>query len=72
MKLTESTLKRIILEEQAKLTGEPMKVTPEYINRIIKEELEAFNKEKRLQEARRRRIQEAARNRRRALKRRRK
>ena len=72
MKLTESTLKRIILEEQAKLTGEPMKVTHEYINRIIKEELEAFNKEKRLQEARRRRIQEAARNRRRALKRRRK
>tara|TARA_B100000212_G_scaffold9485_2_gene7011 strand:+ start:1462 stop:1680 length:219 start_codon:yes stop_codon:yes gene_type:complete len=72
MKLTESTLKRIILEEQAKLTGMPMKVTPEYINRIIKEELEAFNQEKRLQESRRRRIQEAARNRRRALKRRRK
>ena len=63
MKLTESKLRRIILEEQARLSGQPMKVTPAYINMIIKEELE-LHRERKLQEAKR--IQETARKVRRA------
>jgi len=69
MKLTESKLRRIILEEQARLSGQPIKVTPAYINMIIKEELE-LHRSRKLQEARRikkaKRIQEAARKVRRA------
>lgn len=75
MKLTESKLRRIILEEQARLSGQPINVTPEYINRIIKEELE-LHRARKLQEARRirkaKRIQEAARKVRRARRLRRK
>ena len=52
MKLTESKLRRIILEEQARLSGQPIKVTPAYINMIIKEELE-LHRSRKLQEARR-------------------
>tara|TARA_Y100000592_G_C5277450_1_gene224715 strand:- start:264 stop:473 length:210 start_codon:yes stop_codon:yes gene_type:complete len=63
MKLTESKLRRIILEEQARLSGQPIKVTPAYINMIIKEELE-LHRERKLQEAKR--IQETARKVRRA------
>ena len=69
MKLTESKLRRIILEEQARLSGKPIKVTPAYINMIIKEELE-LHRERKLQEARR--IQETARKVRRARRLRRK
>tara|TARA_Y100000592_G_scaffold20349_1_gene31187 strand:- start:318 stop:512 length:195 start_codon:yes stop_codon:yes gene_type:complete len=50
MKLTESKLKRIILEEQAKLTGQPLKITAEYLNRIIKEEYQKHLSEQRIQE----------------------
>jgi hypothetical protein len=64
MKLTESKLRRIILEEQARLSGKPMQVNAAYINRIIKEELE-LHRSRKLQEAKRirkvKRIQEAAR-----------
>jgi hypothetical protein len=64
MKLSESKLRRIILEEQSRLTGTPIKVTSSYINRIIKEELELY-KARKLQEARKvrrdKRIQETAR-----------
>tara|TARA_B100000214_G_scaffold337190_1_gene281612 strand:- start:444 stop:653 length:210 start_codon:yes stop_codon:yes gene_type:complete len=63
MKLTESKLRRIILEEQARLSGQPIKVTPAYINMIIKEELE-LHRARKLQEAKR--IQETARKVRRA------
>tara|TARA_B100000902_G_scaffold381888_1_gene418929 strand:+ start:602 stop:796 length:195 start_codon:yes stop_codon:yes gene_type:complete len=50
MKLTESKLKRIILEEHARLTGEPLRITAEYLNRIIKEEYQNHLKNKRIQE----------------------
>ncbi len=69
MKLTESKLRRIILEEQARLSGQPIKVTPAYINMIIKEELE-LHRARKLQEAKR--IQETARKVRRARRLRRK
>jgi len=54
MKLTESKLKRIILEERARLTGEPLRITAEYLNRIIKEEYQKHLKKKRIQETARR------------------
>ena len=34
----------------------PVQITPAYLNRIVKEELEAFNRRQRLAESRRRRI----------------
>ena len=75
MKITSNMLKRIILEEMNKLKNERLhesrrertiKVTPNEINRIIREEYEAFQNRKRLAEARRRRrrIAEARRRRR--------
>ena len=80
MKLTARMLKRIINEELARsqrarrsrLTegtkGNPVKITPEYINRIIREEYSAFKKQERLAEARRRlRAKRLAESRRRRL-----
>ena len=64
MQITAKELKRIIAEEIQKAnrkkvikegTAEnPIQITPEYLNRIIKEEYEIFNCEQRLAEARRR------------------
>ena len=68
MRLTESKLKRMIAEEMYALKQEklrplqegtssnPIKITPEYLNRIIKEEYSAFARKQRLAEARRRRL----------------
>ena len=68
MRLTESKLKRMIAEEMHALKQEklrplqegtssnPIKITPEYLNRIIKEEYSAFARKQRLAEARRRRL----------------
>ena len=68
MRLTESKLKRMIAEEMHALKQEklrplqegtssnPIKITPEYLNRIIKEEYSAFTRKQRLAEARRRRL----------------
>jgi hypothetical protein len=68
MRLTESKLKRMIAEEMHALKQEklrplqegtasnPIKITPEYLNRIIKEEYAAFARKQRLAEARRRRL----------------
>ena len=74
MKITSNMLKRIILEEMNNLKSERLhesrrersiKITPYEINRIIREEYEAFQNRKRLAEARRRRrrIAEARRRR---------
>ena len=62
MKLTASQLKKIIAEEIQKAnrnkvikegTSEnPIQITPDYLNRIIKEEYEIFTCEQRLAEAR--------------------
>jgi hypothetical protein len=43
----------------------PVRITPQYLNRLIKEEYTAFARKQRLAEARRRRIAEARRRRRR-------
>lgn len=66
MKITARELKRIIAEEIRKASSKkviqegtkenPVKITAEYLNRIIKEEYEAFNRRQRLAEARRRRV----------------
>ena len=66
MKLTSRALRRIIAEEMQKLQGRrlvaegtserPVRVTPSYINRIIKEELELHQRRQRLAESRRRRL----------------
>ena len=68
MRISESKLKRIILEEAAKIENRPVVASPGYINSIIKEELELHRKRKSLQERKlkRRRIQETARKLRRA------
>ena len=71
MKITASQLKRIILEEmrnvkeqrlQESAENAPIRITPEYLNRIIREEYEAYQDQKRLSEARR--LRRARRNRR--------
>ena len=83
MKITSETLKKIILQEMNKLqsnktiregsASRPIKVSPAYINRLIKEEYIAFKNEQRIVEARRRRrLAEARRRRRLAESRRRK
>jgi hypothetical protein len=80
MRLTESKLKRMIAEEMHALkrqnqrrrrrrlqegtASNPVRITPEYLNRIIKEEYAAFARKQRLAEARRRRLAEARRRRR--------
>lgn len=66
MRLTESKLRRMIAEEMHSLkqqsrlqegtSSNPIKITPEYLNRIIKEEYSAFARKQRLAEARRRRL----------------
>ena len=68
MRLTESKLKRMIAEEMHALkkqnrrrlqegtASNPIQITPEYLNRIIKEEYAAFARKQRLAEARRRRL----------------
>lgn len=66
MRLTSTMLRRIIAEEMQKLNNRqvvaegtaerPIQATPAYINKIIKEELEAFHRSQRLAESRRRRI----------------
>jgi hypothetical protein len=69
MRLTESKLRRMIAEEMHSLkqqnrrrrlqegtASNPIKITPEYLNRIIKEEYSAFARKQRLAEARRRRL----------------
>ena len=70
MRLTESKLKRMIAEEMHALkrqnrrrrrlqegtASNPIQITPEYLNRIIKEEYAAFTRKQRLAEARRRRL----------------
>ena len=75
MKITSNMLRRIILEEMRNVKAQKLnesrrdrtiKVTPNEINRIIREEYEAFQNRKRLAEARRlrkRRIAEARRRR---------
>ena len=64
MKITQRMLRRIIAEEIAKSNkrnlaegsrNRPVKVTPAYINKLIREEYTAFQNQKRIVEARRRR-----------------
>jgi len=64
MKITARHLKRIILEEMQKVDRQRLqestsksavRITPEYLNRIIREEYAAFQNRQRLEEARRRR-----------------
>ena len=67
MKITSNMLRRIILEEMRNVKAQRLseskrarkdrviKVTPYEINRIIREEYEAFQNRKRLAESRRRR-----------------
>ena len=70
MRLTANNLKRIILEEMHNVRlnesaiERPVRITPQYLNRIIREEYEAHQQRQRLSEARRlrrRRIAEARR-----------
>jgi hypothetical protein len=66
MRLTSTMLRRIIAEEMQKMNNRqivaegtvdnPVRVTPAYINRLIKEELETFQRQQRLAESRRRRV----------------
>lgn len=66
MKISSRQLRKIIAEEirksrqkevMAEGTAEnPIQITPDYLNRIIREEYEAFQKRQRLAESRRRRI----------------
>ena len=66
MRLTSRMLRKIIAEEIQKVQGRrlvaegtsarPVRVTPSYINRIIKEELELHQRRQRLAESRRRRL----------------
>tara|TARA_B100001287_G_C22643502_1_gene511397 strand:- start:1093 stop:1341 length:249 start_codon:yes stop_codon:yes gene_type:complete len=77
MKLTARTLRRMINEEMANIErsrrarrlaesrydDRPVRVTPAYINRIIREEYEAHQERQRLSESRRRRIANARRRR---------
>ena len=65
MKITESKLKRIIMEEVASLNNEPVIVTPEYLNSIIKEEFQRVQSRKRIQEAARKLRRRSSRRRRR-------
>ena len=64
MKISSKELRRIIMEEVAAHRAEkqqlqegtakrPVQVTPEFLNRVIKEEYEAHNKRQRLAEAKR-------------------
>lgn len=64
MKITKSQLRRIILEEMRNVNRQklqegtaerPIRITPDYLNRLIREEYSAFQKRERLAEARRRR-----------------
>jgi len=68
MKITQRMLRKIIAEEisKSKTTrrrrriaegskNRPVRVTPSYINRLIREEYEAFQNQKRIVETRRRR-----------------
>ena len=72
MKINARQLRRIILEEMRNINKQnlqegtaerPVKITAEYLNRIIREEYTAFQNQKRLVEARRRRIAESRRRR---------
>ena len=76
MKLTSRMLRRMINEEMnrerairrrrrslAESAERPVRVTPQYINRLIKEEYAAFQKKQRLAESRRRRVAIARRRR---------
>tara|TARA_Y100000992_G_scaffold296422_1_gene258608 strand:- start:181 stop:429 length:249 start_codon:yes stop_codon:yes gene_type:complete len=77
MKLTARTLRRMINEEMVKINrsrrarrlaesrsaDRTVRVTPAYINRIIREEYEAHQERQRLSESRRRRIANARRRR---------
>ena len=65
MKITESKLKRIIMEEVASLNNEPVIVTPEYLNSIIKEEFQRVQSRKRIQETARKLRRRSSRRRRR-------
>ena len=76
MRINASQLRRIILEEMRNVnrrhlqegTAErPIRITPDYLNRIIREEYEAFQNRQRLAEARRRRRRRIAESRRRRL-----
>ena len=64
MKITQRMLRKIIAEEIQKANrrnlkegtiDRPVNVTPEFINRIIREEYAAYQNQKRIVEARRRR-----------------
>jgi hypothetical protein len=64
MKITQRMLRKIILQEIKKSNKrniaegsekKPIRVTPAYINRLIREEYAAFQNQKRIVEARRRR-----------------
>ena len=73
MKITARQLRRIILEEMQNVNRQnlqegtaerPIKITPEYLNSIIREEYSKFKNRQRLAESRRRRrIAEARRRR---------
>ena len=76
MKLTQRMLRKIIAEEMARAgvgrrtiaegsASRPVRVTPAYINRLIREEYAAYKNQKRIVEARRRRRLAEARKRRR-------
>ena len=64
MKLTRRSLKRMIMQEMRNFQRErlqegtaarPIRITPKYLNRIIREEYAAHQRRQRLAEARRRR-----------------
>ena len=64
MRITQRELKKMIIQEMRNLQRErlqegsaerPIRVTPEILNRIIREEYEAHQRRQRLAEARRRR-----------------
>ena len=64
MRINARQLRRIILEEMQNVNKQnlqegtferPVRITPDYLNRIIREEYTAFQNQQRLAEARRRR-----------------
>ena len=64
MRITQKELKRMIIQEMRNVQRErlqegtaerPIRVTPQLLNRIIREEYEAHQRRQRLAEARRRR-----------------
>lgn len=66
MRLTHNTLRKMVLQEMRKVKAQrvmqegtyerPVRITPQYLNRIIREEYEAHSQRQRLAEARRRRV----------------